>query len=103
MKAWTLNSPTQSPGDLQHSWEQTKDVGVADALTDNVQQKDKDEEDKEDVDTEEASSLDETQVTAALCFCRPFSLCLPLAVFAALRQYNLSRPPLPLPPAPAQL
>ena len=57
MKAWTLNSPTQSPGDLQHSWEQTKDVGVADALTDNVQQKDKDEEDKEDVDTEEASSL----------------------------------------------
>ena len=60
MKAWTLNSPTQSPGDLQHSWEQTKDVGVADALTDNVQQKDKDEEDKEDVDTEEASSLDQT-------------------------------------------
>ena len=53
MKAWTLNSPTQSPGDLQHSWEQTKDVGVADALTDNVQRKDKDEEDKEDVDTEE--------------------------------------------------
>ena len=50
MKAWTLNPPTQSPGDLQHSWEQTKDVGVADALTDNVQQKDKDEEDKEDVD-----------------------------------------------------
>ena len=44
MKAWTLNSPTQSPGDLQHSWEQTKDVGVADALTDNVQRKDKDEE-----------------------------------------------------------
>ena len=60
MKAWTLNPPTQSPGDLQHSWEQTKDVGVADALTDNVQQKDKDEEDKEDVDTEEASSLDQT-------------------------------------------
>ena len=59
MKAWTLNPPTQSPGDLQHSWEQTKDVGVADALTDNVQQKDKDEEDKEDVDTEEASSLDQ--------------------------------------------
>ena len=26
MKAWTLNSPTQSPGDLQHSWAQTKDV-----------------------------------------------------------------------------
>ena len=51
MKAWTLNSPTQSPGDLQHSWEQTKDVGVADALTDNVQRKDKDEEDKEDVRT----------------------------------------------------
>ena len=49
MKAWTLNSPTQSPGDLQHSWEQTKDVGVADALTVNVQRKDKDEEDKEDV------------------------------------------------------
>ena len=49
MKAWTLNPPTQSPGDLQHSWEQTKDVGVADALTDNVQRKDKDEEDKEDV------------------------------------------------------
>ena len=44
MKVWTLNSPTQSPGDLQHSWAQTKDV-------------DKDEEDKEDVDTEEASSL----------------------------------------------
>ena len=63
MKAWTLNPPTQSPGDLQHSWEQTKDVGVADALTDNVQQKDKDEEDKEDVDTEEASSLDQTQRT----------------------------------------
>ena len=63
MKAWTLNSPTQSPGDLQHSWEQTKDVGVVDALTDNVQQKDKDEEDKEDVDTEEASSLDQTQRT----------------------------------------
>ena len=60
MKAWTLNPPTQSPGDLQHSWEQTKDVGVADALTDNVQQKDKDEEDKEDVDTEEASSLDQS-------------------------------------------
>ena len=50
MKAWTLNPPTQSPGDLQHSWAQTKDV-------------DKDEEDKEDVDTEEASSLDETQRT----------------------------------------
>ena len=61
MKAWTLNPPTQSPGDLQHSWEQTKDVGVLDALTDNVQQKDK--EDKEDVDTEEASSLDQTQWT----------------------------------------
>ena len=60
MKAWTLNPPTQSPGDLQHSWEQTKDVGVADALTDNVQQKDKDEEDKEDVDTEEASSLEQS-------------------------------------------
>ena len=63
MKAWTLNPPTQSPGDLQHSWEQTKDVGVADALTYNVQQKDKDEEDKEYVDTEEASSLDQTQRT----------------------------------------
>ena len=60
MKAWTLNPPTQSPGDLQHSWEQTKDVGVADALTDNVQQKDKDEEDKEDVDTEEAFSLNQS-------------------------------------------
>jgi len=66
MKAWTLNPPTQSPGDLQHSWAQTKDVGTIGALdtigtlTDNVLQKDKDEEDKEDVDTEEASSLDQT-------------------------------------------
>ena len=48
MKAWTLNSPTQSPGDLQHSREQTRDVGAIGTLTDNVQQKDKDEEDKED-------------------------------------------------------
>ena len=54
MKAWTLNSPTQSAGDLQHSWEQTKDGDAVDALTDKVRQKDKDEEGKEDVDTEEA-------------------------------------------------
>ena len=32
MKAWTLNPPTQSPGDLQHSWAQTKDVGTIGAL-----------------------------------------------------------------------
>eukprot|EP01048_Picozoa_sp_COSAG05_P002120 COSAG05_NODE_79_length_21178_cov_133.299492_8_plen_58_part_00 len=43
-----------------------EDVDTIGTLTDNVQQKDKDEEDKEDVDTEEASSLVQTHAANLL-------------------------------------